>query len=123
MYVVQRFLHNNNIHLQAPSLSTQSSLRVPSSDGPPMPLLVQLSPHEEVSFEPSSGGGELVARISVKNIAGRPIAYKVRSSCHMLGYTLTLILIAVPCYSRAAYMVHGCKVNPPVWSIFDWSKS
>lgn len=45
-----------------------------------MPLLVQLSPHEEVSFEPSSGGGELVARISVKNIAGRPIAYKVKTT-------------------------------------------
>ena len=64
--------------MQVPSLSTQSSLRVPSpSDGgPPMPLLVQLSPHEELSFEQS--GGELVARITVKNIAGRPIAYKVR---------------------------------------------
>ena len=66
--------------MQAPSLSTQSSLRVPSpSEGHvPMPLLVQLSPHEELCFEQSpSGGGELLARISVKNIAGRPIAYKV----------------------------------------------
>ena len=49
-----------------------------------MPLLVQLNPHEELSFEQSpgagaGGGGELVARISVKNIAGRPIAYKVRN--------------------------------------------
>ena len=60
--------------------------RVPSpasaSEGqpPPMPLLVQLSPHEELTFDKSpgaGGGGELIARISVKNIAGRPIAYKV----------------------------------------------
>ena len=54
----------------------------PASEGqPPMPLLVQLSPHEELTFEQSAGagggGGELIARISVKNIAGRPIAYKV----------------------------------------------
>ena len=44
-------------HMQVPSLSTQSSLRLPSpSDGgPPMPLLVQLSPHEELSFEQSGG--------------------------------------------------------------------
>ena len=45
-----------------------------------MPLLVQLSPHEELTFDKSpgaGGGGELIARISVKNIAGRPIAYKV----------------------------------------------
>ena len=43
-----------------------------------MPLLVQLNPHEELSFQQSPGGGELVARIGVRNIAGRPIAYKVR---------------------------------------------
>ena len=66
--------------LQAPSLSTQSSLRLsPSEGGPAMPLLVQLNPHEELSFEQSPGDNELVARISVKNIAGRPIAYKVRN--------------------------------------------
>ena len=73
-------LKESRITMQAPSLSTQSSLRVPSpSEGhPPMPLLVQLSPHEELSFQQSpGGGGELLARISVKNIAGRPIAYKV----------------------------------------------
>ena len=63
---------------QVPSLSTQSSLRLPSSEGTPMPLLVQLTPHEEVTFEQTSGGTELVARIGVKNISGRPIAYKVR---------------------------------------------
>ena len=60
-------------------MSTMSRVPSPASEGqPPMPLLVQLSPHEELTFEQSAvGGGELIARISVKNIAGRPIAYKV----------------------------------------------
>lgn len=44
------------------------------------PQLLRLTPAEEVIFQPGGNGQDLVARVNVANVAGNPVAFKIKTT-------------------------------------------